>query len=105
MFYQHGDDGTMKMNSTIIMVILIGAGALLIISAIENSNLQTTFQSVLQGKPITSPPSGSGDPGATKDCPHGQTMYVVPGQPCPAGYKATFVGISATTCTCCNGQC
>jgi hypothetical protein len=39
---------------TMIIVLILGAGALLLISAIENCPIASTFQGIIAGKPIDS---------------------------------------------------
>ena len=98
----------MGKNMTIVLVILVGAGALLLLSAIENTSLQEEFQNILSGSPggtvntVLPPTPVKQTPGPTPGCPRGVSFPLPAGQTkCPSGYTLANNG-GVIGCICSN---
>lgn len=99
----------MKGNMTIVVVILIGAGALLLLSGINGTSLVDEFQGILQGSLAGTPTQLPGehkvinptDPGKiTPHCPQGQVFNLPSGMTsCPSGYHVANEG-GVQVCVC-----
>lgn len=93
---------------TIVVVVLLGAGVLLIASALDNTPIVQTFQKILNGNAIdwsgTNSTGGSIKiipPGAGKTplCPLGSSYQLRPGETsCGPGYAP--LGNDKTICVC-----
>ena len=101
-----------KGNMTIVLVILVGAGALLIVSAYENTSLQKTFTNIINNNPLPPAPVLGPQKGTQSNlCPNGDPYRIPVSQQCPPGYKEDLSinpdGPNKTyrICNCCYGGC
>lgn len=70
-----------KNNMTIVVVILLGAGVLFVASALDNSDLVTTFQKIISGQSINWAGTSS----------TGQSTQKLTGGACPTGWSSLGV--------------